>query len=79
MPFSSVKGCSGIAVLCCLLAAASSQAQPRPQPTPAQRSAGAPLGADGRELSIPTGPYEIKTVKVSFASGGGGRPLASRR
>jgi hypothetical protein len=37
------------------------------------------LGADGRELSIPTGPYEIKTVKVSFASGGGGRPPASRR
>jgi alpha-mannosidase len=37
------------------------------------------LGADGRELSIPTGPYEIKTVKVSFASGGGGRPPSSRR
>ena len=36
MPFSSVKGCSGIAVLCCLLAAVSSQAQPRPQPTLAQ-------------------------------------------
>src|ERR671931_98324 len=36
MTFSSVKGCSGIAALGCLLAAVSSQAQPRPQPTPAQ-------------------------------------------
>jgi len=27
-----------------------------------------PLEADGRELVIPTGPYEIKTVKISFAA-----------
>ncbi len=25
------------------------------------------LSADGRELTVPTGPYEIKTVKVWFA------------
>ncbi len=24
------------------------------------------LGADGREIAVPTGPYEIKTVKVAF-------------
>ncbi len=27
-----------------------------------------PLAADGREVVIPTGPYEIKTVEFSFAA-----------
>ena len=27
-----------------------------------------PLAADGREVVIPTGPYEIKTAEFSFAA-----------
>ncbi|MGH9404513.1 MAG: alpha-mannosidase [Terriglobia bacterium] len=32
------------------------------------------LGTDGRQISVPIGPYEIKSVKVSFANSAGAAP-----
>jgi hypothetical protein len=28
-----------------------------------------PLASNGRSVTVPTGPYEIKTLKVTFAKG----------